>query len=72
MKKTVPKPCYFLFTYFQNKTFLYILFFLNLLQKQNYLRPGLTVYKQISFFEFFPDKYTCCYVQWKFEKRFNF
>ena len=73
MKKTVPKPCYFLFTYFQNKTFLYIiLFFLNLLQKQNYLKPGLTVYKQIAFFEFFPDKYICCYVQWKFEKRFNF
>ena len=70
MKKTVPKPCYFLFT---NKTFLYIiLFFLNLLRKQNYLRPGLTVYKQISFFDFFPDKYICCYVQWKFEKRLNF
>ena len=30
-----------------------ILFFLNLLQKQNYLRPGLTVYKQISFFDIF-------------------
>ena len=35
------------------------------------MRPGLTVYKQISFFEFFPDKYICCYVQWKFEKRLN-
>ena len=43
----------------------------NLLQKQNYLRPGLTVYKQISFFEFFPDKYICCYVEWKFGKRLN-
>ena len=75
MKKTVPKPCYryFLFTYFQNKTFVYIiLLFLNLLWKQNYLRPGLTVYKQISFFEFFPGKYICCYVQLKFEKRLNF
>ena len=29
--------------------------------------------QKISFFEFFfPDKYICCYVQWKFEKRFNF
>ena len=65
MKKTVPKPCYFLFTYFQNKTVLYIiLFFLNLLWKQNYLRPWLTVYKQISFIEFFPNK-DMCYVQWK-------
>ena len=24
------------------------------------------------FLKFFPDKYICCYVQWKFEKRFNF
>ena len=42
---------------FQNKTVLYniiILFFLNLLWKQNYLRPGLTVYKRIySFLNFF-------------------
>ena len=30
-----------------------ILFFLNLLWKQNYLRPGLTVYKHISFLIFF-------------------
>ena len=37
-----------------------------------YLRPGLTVYKQISFFDFFPDKYIWCYGQWKLEKRFNF
>ena len=63
MKKAVPKPCCFLFFYFQNKTVLYIiLFFLNLTWKQNYLRPGLTVYKQISFFDFFPDKYIRCYV----------
>ena len=54
MKKAVPKPCYFNFFYFQNKTVLYIiLFFLNLLWKQNYLRPGLTVYKQSSFLNFF-------------------
>ena len=54
MLKTVPKPCYFLLFFFQNKMVLYIiLFFLNLLWKQNYLRPGLTVYKQISFLIFF-------------------
>ena len=48
------KTLLFSFFYFQNKTVLYInLFFLNLLWKQNYLRPGLTVYKQISFFDFF-------------------
>ena len=41
------------FFYFQNKTVLYLLFFLTLLWKQNYLRPGLTVYKPISFFDFF-------------------
>ena len=43
--------------YFQNKTVLYIiLFFLTLLWKQNYLRHGLNVYKQISFFDCFQKK----------------
>ena len=72
MKKADTKTLLLSFFYFQNKTVLYIiLFFLNLLWKQNYLRPGLTVYNQISFFEFFPDKYIRCYVQSKFEKRFK-
>ena len=63
MKKTIPKPGYFLFFNFRNKTVLYIiLFFLNLLWKQNYLGPGLTFYKQISFFEFFSNKCIWCYV----------
>ena len=73
MKKTVPKPRHVSFFLFSEQNVLYvILFFLNLLWKQNYLRPGLTVYKQISFFEFFPDKYICCYVQWNFDKPLNF
>ena len=75
MKKTVPEPCYFLFVYFQNKMVLYIiLFFLNLLWKQNYLRPGLTVLftNKFHFLNFFADKYIWFYTQWKFEKRFNF
>ena len=56
----------------EQNVFIYNFILLNLLRKQNYLRPGLTFYKQISFFEFFPDKYICCYVQWKFEKHSNF
>ena len=46
------------FFIFRKKTVLSIIFFfLNLLWKQNYLRPGLTVYKQISFLNFFADTY---------------
>ena len=52
--KNCSKTLLLSFFYFQNKTVLYIiLFFLYLLWKQNYLRPGLTVNKQISFFDFF-------------------
>ena len=53
---------------FRTNSSIYNLFFLNLSWKQNYLKPGFTVYKQISFFL---NKYIRCYVQWKSDKRFN-
>ena len=54
MKKTVANPATFLFFLFsEQNSSIYNFIFLHLLWKQNYLRPGLTVYKQISFFEFY-------------------
>ena len=58
MKKTVPKPCFFIIFYFQNKKdFICNFIVFNLLWKQNYLKPGLTVYKQISRYIQYIDKY---------------
>ena len=43
MKKTVPKPCYFLFLFSEQNSSIYNFILLNFLLKQNFLRPGLSV-----------------------------
>ena len=61
---------FFLFSEQNGYIYNFILF--KFVVETKYLRPGLTVYKQILFFDFFRDEYIWCYVQWKFEKHFNF
>ena len=53
MKKAVPKLCYFLFLFSKQNSSIYNFILFKFDVEKNYLRPGLTVYKQISFFESF-------------------
>ena len=58
MRRTFPKPCYFIFFNFQENGFNYYFFFLNLFWEKNYMHlrvsHGLIVYKknlQVIFLE---------------------
>ena len=72
MKKTVPKPCYFLFLFSEKNGFIYNFILFKFVVETKLFEAWAYCLQTNFIFEFFYRYiYIWCYVQWKLEKRFS-